>query len=265
MQTVLRAGISRTLSPLATSLLRALRFVGKLGFGRQGGLVAMRRLFPTRAHTPARRAVSLIAGSTMIGAGVALLTHARLGLSPYDVLVSGLQPHIGLTFGQTVWVISAVFFLMATLLGVRPNRWGVAFVASTGFAVDGAIGLVNSPASLLGRWVFVVAALFTLAAGISLIVHSGNTGGSFELLTRAGEMRGYNRRYVRTALEVGVLVLGIILGGSFGPATFVIALGIGPVLGFMAVALDDHGHGRQMRLLGASPESRHPSAMTPRG
>lgn len=265
MQTALRVTINRALSPLASSLLRALRFVGKLGFGRQGGLVATRRLFPTRALTPARRGVSLIAGSMMIGAGVALLTHARLGLSPYDVMVSGLQSHLGLSFGQTVWAVSAVFFLVATVLGVRPNRWGVAFVASIGFAVDGAIGVVNSPASLLGRWVFVVAALFTLAAGISLVVHSGNTGGSFELLTRAGELRGYNRRHVRTGLEVGVLVLGIVLGGSFGPATFVIALGIGPVLGLMAVALDDHAHGRQLRLVQASPESRHPSAIASRG
>lgn len=257
---VLSLRATSTLSPIGYSLLRALRFVGKLGFGRQGGLAATRRMFPTRALTPARRAVALLVGSLLIGTGVALLTQARLGLSPYDVLVSGLQPRLGLSFGQTVWAISGVFFLIAAVLGARPNRWGVAFVVSIGFAVDGVAGSVNSPESIVGRSVFVIAALFTIAAGVSLVVHSGNTGGSFELLMRAGEMRGYNRRNVRTALEISVLVLGIVLGGSFGPATIVIALGVGPALGLMATALDDHAHGRRMRLLNASPESRHPSA-----
>lgn len=263
MHSALRVAVTRVivaLSPLGASLLRALRFVGKLGFGRQGGLAATRRLFPARAHTPALRAIALIVGSLLIGTGVALLTQARLGLSPYDVLVSGLQPRLGLSFGQTVWLISGTFFLIASVLGARPNRWGIAFVVSIGFAVDAVSGSINSPVSLVGRSVFVVAALFTIAAGVSLVVHSGNTGGSFELLMRAGEMRGFNRRNVRTALEVGVLVLGIALGGSFGPATVVIALGVGPMLGLMATALDDHAQGRRMRQLNASPEARHPSA-----
>lgn len=262
---VLSRRVSAAVSPIARSLLRALRFVGKLGFGRQGGLAATRRMFPTRAVTPARRTVAMIVGSLMIGTGVALLTQARLGLAPYDVLVSGLQPRLGLSFGQTVWVISAVLFLIATLLGARPNRWGIAFVVSIGFLVDAVAGSVNSPESIVGRYAFVVAAVFAIAAGVSLVVHSGNTGGSFELLMRAGEMRGYNRRNVRTALEVGVLVLGIVLGGSFGPATILIAMSIGPILGLTATALDDHARGRHARLLADSPEARHPSAMAGSG
>jgi len=205
-------------------------------------------------------ALSLIIGSLFIGTGVALLTQANLGLSPYDVLASGLQPRLGLSFGQTVWSISAVLFVVAALLGQRPSRWGIAYVLSIGFAIDAVSGSINSPESLAGRVSFVVAALVTVAAGISLVVHSGSTGGSFELLMKAGEERGMDRRVVRTSLEVGVLALGIAMGGSFGPATILIALGIGPVLGVMGQALDDHSHGRMQRLLLDSPESRHPSA-----
>ena len=75
-------------------------------------------------------AVSLFVGSTLIGTGVALLTRARLGLSPYDVLASGLTPRVGLSFGQTVWLVSAVLFLVCALLGQRPSR------SMTDFAVS---------------------------------------------------------------------------------------------------------------------------------
>jgi len=251
-----RASFFRLTAPLVATF----RFVGRLGFGRQGALAATRRAFPARALSPLRKTISLVVGSLLIGTGVALLTQANLGLSPYDVLVSALQPRLGISFGETVWLISAVLFLIAGLLGERPSRWGIAYVLSIGFAIDAVAGSITSPESLGGRIAFVVAAVVTISAGISTVVHSGSTGGSFELLMRAGEARGKDRRVVRTSLEVGVLVLGISLGGSFGPATVAIALGIGPVLGVMGQALEDHSYGRMQRLLLDSPESRHPSA-----
>jgi len=260
MQFPLRRTVRGSLAILAASLRIPLRLIGRLGFGRQGALAATRRLFPARAHTPALRAISLVVGSLLIGTAVSLLSQARLGLSPYDVLVSGLQPRLGISFGQTVWAVSVVLFLVAAILGQRPSRWGIAYVFAVGFGVDSASGVIASPDSMLGRATFVAAALLTLSAGISLVVHSGNTGGAFELLMRAGEVRGRSRRSVRTSLEVGVLLLGIAFGGNFGPATLVIALGIGPVLGVMAQALDDHSRGRIIRQINERPESRHPAA-----
>ena len=249
---------------ISQSIGATFRFVGRLGFGRSGGLAATRRAFPRRALTPLRMAMSLVVGSLLIGTGIALLTEARLGLGPFDVLASGLQPHLGLSLGQTVWTISGFLFIVAAVLGQRPSRWGIAYVGSIGFAIDAVSGSINGPASLFGRSLFVVAALATISAGISLVVHSGSTGGSLELLMKAGEVRGMDRRTVRTSLEVAVLVIGIALGGSFGPATIVIALGIGPALGVMGQALEDHSHGRmqRQRQLLDSPETRHPSAAT---
>lgn len=240
--------------------LRPVAFSGRLGFGRLAGLASARRAFPTRALTPARRMMSLIIGSLMVGTGIALLTNANLGLSPYDVLVSGLMPRIGLSFGQTVWAVSGVMFLVAAIFGRRPSRWGVAYVLSIGFSVDTAAGIMNQPESLPGQLGFVAVALVVISAGISLVVHSGSTGGSFELLMLVGEDRGMDRRRVRTVMELTILVLGIMLGGSFGPATIIVALSIGPLLGVMGQALNDHSVGRAARLGTGSPETRHPSA-----
>jgi len=260
MQNALRLQFALLQRTIVYTFRFASRFVGRLGFGRAGALAATRRMFPASALTPARRTLSLFVGSMLIGTGVALLTQAQLGLSPYDVLVSALQPRLGLSFGQTVWFVSAVLFLVAGILGQRPSRWGIAYVLANGVAIDAVAGSINSPASMAGRLFFVAAAVLLLGAGISLVVHSGSTGGSFELLMKAGEERGFDRGSVRTSLEVGILATGIVLGGSFGFATVVVALSIGPVLGFMGQALEDHSYGRSLRLIENAPETRHPSA-----
>jgi len=221
---------------------------GRVGFSRHGVLAASRRLYPHAARTPARRLASLFVGSSLIGIGVALLVQANLGLSPYDVLTSGLQPRLGISFGQTVWVISAVLFAAAALLGEFPSRWGLAYVMANGLAIDAASGLINAPDAMFGRILFVFASLIAISAGISLVVHSGSTGGAFELLMRAAEKRGLARGTTRTTLEVGVLALGIALGGSFGFATLVIALLIGPTLVVMGQALADYSAGREARV-----------------
>jgi uncharacterized membrane protein YczE len=262
MQNALRGQLASVQRTPVQAIRFALRFVGRLGFGRQSALAATRRMFPMRAISPARQALSLFVGSTLIGVGVGLLTQARLGLSPYDVLVSALVPRIGLSFGQTVIVVSAVLFLIAAALGKRPSRWGVAYVLANGVAIDAVSSSINAPESMVARVLFVVASLAALGSGISLVVHSGSTGGAFELLMAAGEERGYDRRRVRTSLEVGILTAGIVLGGSFGPATVAVALSIGPILGCMGQALADYSYGRSLRLLEASPEARHPSAAT---
>lgn len=244
------AAILTYVAAVQAALLVAWRRLVRLGFGRHGALAGARRAFPAlqaRAQTPVRRALSLFAGSFCIGIGVTLLQQARLGLTPYDVLVSGLMPRLGLSFGQTVWLISAVLFGIAAVLGSYPSRWGVAFVFANGVAIDAVSSFINAPSGIAARWFFVALALLAICAGISLVVHSGSTGGAFELLMAAGEARGLDRKAVRTSLEVGVLTLGIALGGAFGPATVAVALGVGPLLALLSQALVDHAHGRADR------------------
>lgn len=231
------------------SMVRAaISTIGRSGFSRHGVLAVSQRLYPHSARTPVRRMISLLLGSSMIGIGVALLKQADLGMSPYDVMVSGLQPRLGITFGQTVWLTSAVLFSVAMVLGQRPSKWGIAYVLLNGVAIDAASGLINAPGGLVGRVIFVFGSVAVISAGISLVVHSGSTGGAFELLMRAGEERGLPRVRTRVSLELGALLFGLTLGGKFGFATVVVALSIGPVLSVMGQALSDHAAGREARV-----------------
>lgn len=226
---------------------KTLRGVGRFGIGRQGGLVAARRIVPRRAHSTLRKSLALLVGSTLIGTSVAFLAQADLGLSPYDVLVDAIEPRWALSFGQTAIAISSVFFTIAWILGRRAKLWGVAYVVACGLATDAVAGILNRPETLMVRWIYVGCSIVILAIGIALVVHSSSTGGSFELLTMAGIDRGLSRATARTILEISVLTAGIALGGRFGPGTVVVALLTGPTISIVGQILVDHERGRALR------------------
>lgn len=240
--------MSKNFASVIESIKLLLRAIGRLGIGRQGGLVAARRLVPRRAISPIRTSLALLVGSTFIGASVAFLTQADLGLSPYDVLVDALEPRSPLTFGQTAIAMSSGFFVLAALLGRRPKFWGIAYVFACGMATDAVAGLLTRPETLFARWLYVGCSIVILAFGIALVVHSSSTGGSFELLTLAGVDRGLSRSTARVILEVSVLSAGILLGGRFGPGTVVVALLTGPMISIIGQVIADHERGRALRL-----------------
>lgn len=225
-----------------------LNIMATVGISRQAALPVARRVSQSRAGSFVRQALSLAIGSSMIGIAVALLVKADLGLTPYDVMSSAIQQLTGLTLGQAGWALTGSLFALAAILGKRPSGWGLAYIFLNGVAIDLAIGLVESPDSLILRLAFVVASIPILAAAISLVVYSGTTGGAFELLMLAGEERGIDRIKVRYALDIGVFTLGILLGGRFGMASIIHMFSFGLMLRVGTQALLDHEAGREARI-----------------
>lgn len=184
----------------------------------------------------------------MIGTSVSLLVVADLGLPPYDVLSSGLGQVFGITLGQAGWIVAGILFAVATALGLRPSLWSVAYILANGLAIDATAGLVNQPDTIIGQLGFLLAAVVIMAGGVNLVLFSGTTGGPFELLMTAGEQRGLSRVATRSALDGGVLVIGVVIGGAFGIGTVLYAALMGLVLQAVSQVFADHRAGRSQRL-----------------
>lgn len=246
-------GIVRDAAATAVSRTKSGSSLFWRGMSRHG-IVATELVSTALVNTPpvarrsAHRAAVLAAGAVLIGLGVAMFSHAGLGLPPYDVLVSVVRDRLGISLGQAGWLLAGVLLALAAMLRQFPSLLTAAYILANGIAVDTAIGLLIDPQVLIVRVVFVVVGITALAGGIALVVHSGLGGGAFELLMRAGAERGIDPLKVRTGLEVSMLSTGIALGGDFGPATVVFALAIGPMLRLGAQALADHRAGRDHRL-----------------
>ena len=77
---------------------------------RHGAITLDRARNPEATRVSLSRMAALLTGSTFIGLGVSFFVHARLGLAPYDVLLSAVSPRIGLSLGQSAWLMAAVLF-----------------------------------------------------------------------------------------------------------------------------------------------------------
>ena len=179
----------------------------------------------------ARRLVQLYAGLVLYGASMALQIRAALGLDPWDVFHQGLTKHIGLSFGTITMIVGAAVLLLWIPLRQRPGLGTISNVFVIGLSVDAALSLLPTLHSVPVR-------ICVLMAGIVLNGMAGGLyiGARFGPGPRDGLMTGFCRRtgrsvrLVRTTIEVTVLVVGVLMGGSVGIGTVAYALAIGPLV-----------------------------------
>jgi uncharacterized membrane protein YczE len=229
--------------------------IGNLGgLSRQGVIVTSRWVRTHPLPSGSRRVLWLLPASVMIGAGVASLAAAGLGVAPYDVGISAIAHHTLLSFGQSSWAMSGTLFLLAAMLGVRPTSRSLGLIFLNGLTIDIALQIVSEPQGLGARIGLAAFGAAILVVGVATVVYQAAAGGAFEALMQAAEKHGRSPVVVRSALEVGSLVLGAIAGGSIGVMTVIIALTIGPAIGLGLQAFDDHRLGRDERLAAAQPE-----------
>ena len=183
---------------------------------------------PLRIH-PIRRITQLQLGLVLYGVSMALMIEARLGLDPWDVFHQGIALRTGLRFGWVVIAVGALVLLLWIPLRQRPGVGTVSNVVVIGLAVDAALALLPTPAATGWRIGFLVSGI--LANGVATGMYIGARLGHGP---RDGLMTGLAARYgsirlVRTAIEVTVLAIGWLLGGTVGIATVLYAVSIGPL------------------------------------
>ena len=195
----------------------------------------------------ARQLVQLFVGLTGYGASMALLVEARLGLDPWDVFHQGVSRVTGLRFGVVVIITGAVVLLLWIPLRQRPGFVTVANVIVIGLAVDAVIALLPTPDSLPVRWAFLVGGI--VLNGIATGLYIGARLGPGP---RDGLMTGYVARHprrsirlVRTTIELTVLAVGWLLGGTVGVGTVAYALLIGPLAHVFIPLFSSHAPARR--------------------
>lgn len=178
-----------------------------------------------------RRLVQLFAGLALYGFSMALMIEATLGLNPWDVFHQGVAERAGWTFGTVTIVVGALVLLLWIPLRQRPGIGTVSNVIVIGIAVDASLWLVPTPSSLAVRIVF-------LAVGVVLngVASGAYIGANLGPGPRDGLMTGLVARtgrsvgLIRTGLELAVLGVGWLLGGTLGIGTLAYALAIGPLV-----------------------------------
>lgn len=178
-----------------------------------------------------RRITQLLIGLAMYGISLAMFIRAGLGLDPWDVFHQGVAGKIGWSIGTVVVVVSFLVLLLWIPLRQMPGFGTLANAVLVGVFAD--IGLALIPAfSHLGGQIAMLAGAVVLN-GIASACYIGarlGPGARDGLMTGLARRTGWSVRLSRTLIEVVVLGVGWLLGGSVGVGTVVYALAIGPLV-----------------------------------
>jgi uncharacterized membrane protein YczE len=177
-----------------------------------------------------RRTSQLFAGLVLYGIGMALMVESRLGLTSWDVFHQGLSQVTGFSFGWVVILLGIPILLLWIPLRQRPGFGTVANLVVIGLVVDGALAVIPH-APLWVRAGYLMSGILVIGMGTGLYIGARMGPGP-----RDGLMTGIVARFprlsirgVRTVLELTVLGLGWLLGGTVGLGTLAFALSIGPL------------------------------------
>jgi uncharacterized membrane protein YczE len=178
-----------------------------------------------------RRLVQLYVGLVTFAFGEALIVQARLGVMSWDVLHQGLARHLGLTIGQWSVIVGALVLLLWIPMREKPGLGTISNVIVIGASLDLFLRWVAAPTSLACRVAFLL--LGIVINGVSTAAYIGARLGPGP---RDGLMTGLVRLtrrpvgWIRTGIEVSVVVVGYLLGGNFNVGTVLFVLTIGPIV-----------------------------------
>lgn len=179
---------------------------------------------------PGRPATQLGFGLVLFGFSLALLVRARLGLAPWDVLHQGIAIRTGMSLGTVVVVVSMLVLLAWIPLKQRPGTGTVANALLVGVVVDAGLRTIPPVDSLNLQVTLLVLGTVLNAFGTALYIGAGLGAGTRDGLMVGIAARGHSLPLVRTVIEVMVLAIGFVLGGTVGIGTIVFAFAIGPLV-----------------------------------
>ena len=178
-----------------------------------------------------RRLIQLFAGLLLYGISLAFVLRAGLGLAPWDVLHQGLARITGTSVGTMVIAMSFVVLLAWIPLRQAPGFGTVANAILVGVSVDLTMLVLGDADTWWWRGVLLVSGVLLNALATALYIGALLGPGPRDgLMTGLVRRTGRSVRLVRTTLEVGVLALGWVLGGTVGVGTLLYAVAIGPIV-----------------------------------
>lgn len=183
---------------------------------------------------PVRRVAQLLLGLVGFGVATAMMLQSGQGAMPWAVLDQGIVDRTGLAYGWVVLGIGLLVMLAWIPLRQRPGVGTVANIIVISLVIDPALWVLERllPAPGLPAGIGLALGGIVLL-GVSTAAYVGarfGPGPRDGLMTGLVQQTGWPVWLVKTGIEVSVVLLGVLLGGTFGWATVVFAFGVGPVV-----------------------------------
>ena len=193
----------------------------------------------------AMRAVILLIGLTIAHLGVTLFLLTELGADPFNVLVQGIFRTISgmtgakvLTHGYTHIAICFLIILVLLIVDRSYIKIGtILCMVCGGPIIDFFTRLLQfmfaQERTLWFKLPVLALGCVILAFGMTIVIKSDAGTGPNDLVVLVISEKTHKKfGIVRIIVDVSFVVVGFLLGGSFGVGTIVCACLVGPVAGF---------------------------------
>jgi uncharacterized membrane protein YczE len=177
-----------------------------------------------------QRVFMFVVSIALVGLGVGFMVRAELGVAPNDVMNTGLAQQLDIGVGSAAWITAGAAMALAWLMGRRPRAATVLGGGIVGLSINASLATLPHVDGSLARAMALVVGLVIVWVGITGVVATDVGAGPLELIMLALMDRRVGVRVARWGIEAGLVVIGVLLGGTVGLGTAVFALGTGPVL-----------------------------------
>lgn len=187
-----------------------------------------------RGNLPVRL-VALFGGLILFGLAIVFMLESRLGLPPWDVFHLGIANHTPMSLGVTSTVVGLVIVAITWLAGTPPGFGTIAnaLVIGASIVVLQSMTAIDalSGSALPVRIGLLAAGVLLFGVGSAFYIGAGMGAGPRDsLMLMLSRRTGKRIGLVRGAMEITVLVVGVLLGGVAGIGTLTLALLVGPVV-----------------------------------
>lgn len=178
-----------------------------------------------------RRLIQLFLGLALYGVSLGLMVRANFGLDPWDVFHQGLAQRVGISLGMMVNLVGAAVLLLWIPIRQRPGFGTIANVFLIGTFADLSLWLIPPIQSWPLAAAMLLGGVFLNGMATGAYIGAGLGPGPRDgLMTGLVKRTGGSVRVIRTGIELTVLAIGWLLGGTVGLGTVLYAIAIGPIV-----------------------------------
>lgn len=164
----------------------------------------------------------LLIAIVLTGFGVALFVNANLGSDTITVFIDGIRHTFDLSLGNASRIYNVLALLLAIILSRKEIGWtSIVYALTTGFFMDyfdHILVLFNfAESSIIIRLILVLIGQFCIIVSFALLIRYGSGMDQLDAIAY-----GITRKtcvkyaYIRTALDIFMIVTGFIMGGVIG-------------------------------------------------
>ena len=172
----------------------------------------------------------LLLGFIVYGLAIVVMIHANVGLSPWDVLHQGISLKTGLTMGKVSISVGIIIIIIDAILGEGIGFAALGNVLLIGtfldmFEILNIIPYANN--LFIGIIMMIIGVVLAALATVLYLKPALGSGPRDGLMLAINKRSSKSVGTVRTIIELSVLFIGWILGGSVGIGTIISGVGLG--------------------------------------